>query len=141
MVEVTAVKTPHASKTPIHPHGLSKPFGVWTTAFTTEAKKLLFISGLTARDAEGKVVGIRDMSAQTRQVCENLKRTCETAGASLSDVVWVQVFTTDVTKFAEIHAVRREYFPNDPPASAMLQISRLVDADCLIEINAIAAVG
>lgn len=127
-------------KTAIHPEGLSKPFGVWTTAFTAEASRLLFISGLTARGADGQVVGEGDMAAQTRQVCENLKRTVETAGATLKDIVWVQVFTTDVTEFAEIHAVRREYFPEEPPASTMVEISRLVDPKCIIEINAIAIV-
>lgn len=140
MTASAEVASPPA-RTAIHPEGLSKPFGVWTTAFATNASRLLFVSGLTARGTDGKVVGIGDMAAQTRQVCENLKRTVETAGASLGDIVWVQVFTTDIMKFDEIHAVRREYFPEEPPASTMVEISRLVDADCLIEINAIATVA
>lgn len=125
-------------KLPIHPEGLSRPFGVWTTAFAIEPERLLFISGLTARDAGGRIVGAGDMAAQTRQICENLKATLAAAGGTLSDIVWVQVFTSDIGKFDEIHAVRRGYFPQDPPASTMLEVSRFVDPACLIEINAIA---
>jgi 2-iminobutanoate/2-iminopropanoate deaminase len=126
-------------KKAIHPEGMSKPFGVWTTAFAVDASRLLFISGLTARGPDGKVVGVGSMAEQTRQVCENLRKSVAAAGVSLSDIVWVQVFTTDVSKFAEIHAVRRQYFPSEPPASTMVEVPRLVDKDCLIEINAIAA--
>lgn len=125
---------------PIHPAGLSIPFGVWTTAVSVEApKRLVFISGLTARDEAGAVVGEGDMAAQTRQVCLNLQRTMEAAGGSLADIVSVTVYATDVTRFAEIHRERRAFFPAIPPASAMVEISRLVDERCLIEISAIAA--
>ena len=50
----------------------------------------------------------------------------------------VTVFVCDIGKFSEIHAVRREYFPSDPPASTMVEVSGLVDKEALIEINAIA---
>ncbi len=125
---------------PVHPEGMSKPFGVWTTAIAVGGmKKLIFISGLTARDGEGRVVGVGDMAAQTRQVCENLKQAVTAGGGSLGDIVSVTVYTTDVTRFAEIHRERRAYFPDMPPSSAMVEVSRLVDDRCLIEISAIAA--
>lgn len=123
------------------PKALPKAFGVWSPAILCEGgQKMLFISGLTSRDPAGNVVGEGDYAAQTRQICENLKATMEEAGGTLADIVAVTVYACDVDKdkFDAIHGVRREYFPKDPPTSTMVQITRLVDKRCLIEINAIA---
>lgn len=121
--------------------GISKPSGVWSTAVAVEAKKLLFIAGLLARDASGALVGVGDIGAQTRQVCENLKASVEAAGGTLADLVRVDVYITDMNHFDAIHAVRREYFPVDPPASTMVEVKRFTHLDAMIEINAIAALA
>lgn len=127
------------TRTVISPKALPTPFGVWSPAILSEGgRRTLFISGLTARDPAGAVVGEGDYRAQTRQVCENLKAAVEAVDGSLKDIVSVTVYACDVEQFAAIHEVRREYFPSQPPASTMVQISRLVDKRCLIEINAIA---
>jgi 2-iminobutanoate/2-iminopropanoate deaminase len=129
-----------ATITPIHPDGLSTPFGVWTTAVAvSESTKTVYISGLTSRDAEGRVVGENDMAAQTRQVCMNLDKAIRAAGGRLADIVSVTVFVTDVSEFDAIHRERRAWFKDMPPASAMVEVSRLVDAKCMIEISAVAA--
>jgi 2-iminobutanoate/2-iminopropanoate deaminase len=121
---------------------LFKPFGVWSPAILcSDVRRTLYISGLTSRDSSGAVVGEGDYAAQTRQICENLKATVETAGGSLSDIVSVTVFVIDIEQFDAIHRVRKEYFPKNPPASTMVQVTRLVEKKCLIEINAIAAIG
>lgn len=125
----------------VSPEGLSTPFGVWSHAISVVPARLLFVSGLTARDENGDVVGVGDVAAQTRRILENLKRTVEAAGGTMGDVASVTVFVRDVDDFAGIHAVRREFFPEDPPASTMVEVSSLVDERCLIEINAIAALG
>ncbi|WP_271271114.1 RidA family protein [Aliamphritea hakodatensis] len=127
--------------THINPEEMSAPFGVWTTAVMSEPGKHLYISGVTARNKQGEVVGKGDMPAQTRQICENLKTAVEAAGGSLKDIVNVTVYATDVTQFKTTHAVRKEYFPENPPASAMVEVTRLVDPECLIEISAVAAIG
>ena len=57
----------------------------------------------------------------------------------MKDIVSVTVFVLNVDHFSEIHEVRRQYFPSEPPASTMVEVSRLVDERMLIEINAIAA--
>jgi reactive intermediate/imine deaminase len=119
--------------------GISKPGGVWSTAVVVESGKLLFISGLLARDQDGTLVGVGDIRAQTRQVCENLKRSVEAAGGTLDDLVRVDVYITNMEHFDDIHAVRRQYFPKEPPASTMVEIKRFTHKDALIEINAIAA--
>jgi enamine deaminase RidA (YjgF/YER057c/UK114 family) len=93
---------------------------------------------MTARDGSGDIIGVGDYRAQTRQVCENLKSAVEAAGGTLADIAQVNVFVLDIDQFDTIHAVRREYFPSEPPASTMVQVQRLVDKRMLIEINAIA---
>ena len=121
--------------------GLSKPGGVWSTAVVVEPGRMLYIAGLLARNEKGELVGRGDIRAQTRQVCENLRKAVEAAGGTLADLVRVDVYITDMGHFDDIHAVRREFFPVDPPASTMVQITRFTDPNALIEINAIAAVA
>jgi enamine deaminase RidA (YjgF/YER057c/UK114 family) len=122
----------------IQPKDVAKPKGVWTPVVVTKPGRMVFVSGFTSRDENGNVVGVGDIRAQTRQVCENLKKAMKAAGGELSDIVAVTVFVRDITQFDDIHAVRREYFPDKPPTSTMVEISRLVDERSLIEINAIA---
>lgn len=118
---------------------LAKPNGHFSQATTIEAKgKLVFISGMTARAADGSITGIGDVEAQTRQVCENLKAACEAAGGSLDDVVRVDVYVRNIEHFATIHKVRAEYFKAPVPASTMVEVSKMVSAEYLIEISAIA---
>ncbi len=78
----------------------------------------VYVSGQVAIDSEGNVVGKGDMRAQTRRALENVKTVLEAAGASLSDVVKVTVFLTDISRLMETHEVRAEFFPDPPPASS-----------------------
>jgi 2-iminobutanoate/2-iminopropanoate deaminase len=117
---------------------LSKPVGVFSHAVKVEGKQFLFISGLTARDINGNVVGKGDMRGQTKQILENMKIILEEAEASFDHIVKVTVFVTDLKKFKEIHDVRAQYFKGDLPASTLVQVRRLVNEDCMIEIDAVA---
>lgn len=124
----------------VQPKGIAKPAGVWSPAvIVTQPGKLVFLSGFTARDETGNVVCPGDIAGQTRQVCENLKATIEATGGTLADLVSVTVFVKDIKQFDAIHAVRRQYFPKEPPSSTMVQVTGLVDDRMLIEINAVAA--
>jgi 2-iminobutanoate/2-iminopropanoate deaminase len=120
---------------------LSKPVGVFSHAVKAEGKQFLFISGLTARDINGNVVGKGDMRVQTKQILENMKIILEEAEASFDHIVKVTVFVTDLKKFKEIHDVRAQYFKGDLRASTLVQVSRLVNEDCMIEIDAVAVLG
>jgi len=117
---------------------LSRPLGIYSQAVKAEGNRLLFISGMTARDKGGNIVGKGDMKAQTRQVLENIKAVLEKAGASFDQIVKVTVFITDMSRFKEIHEIRAQYFKKDYPASSMVQVSGLVSPDMMIEIEAIA---
>jgi reactive intermediate/imine deaminase len=120
---------------------LSKPVGVFSHAVKAEGKGFLFISGLTARDINGNIVGKGDMKMQTGQVLENMRIILEEGGASFAHIVKVTVYVTDLKYFKEVHEVRAQYFKKDLPASTLVQVSRLVNEDCMIEIDAIAVLG
>ncbi len=118
---------------------LRKPNGHFSQATAIAATgKLVFISGMTARKADGTIAGLGDVSEQTRQVCENVKAAVEEAGGTLDDIVRVDVFVRNMEHFEAIHKVRREYFTGIAPASTMVEVCKFTSPDYLIEINAIA---
>lgn len=121
---------------------LHKPIGNFSQATIVEARgRLVFISGMTARRPDGTIAGIGDISEQTRQVCENIKAAVEAAGGTLDDVCRVDVYVRNMEHFEAIHKVRREYFKPPLPASTMVEVTKMVSPDYLIEINAIAVLS
>jgi len=125
-------------KTVVTPPDDAKPGGHWSPAISMPAGRMVFVSGMTARAPDGSVVGEGDIAAQTRRVCERVQAAVEAAGGTLDDIAQVIVYVMDVGDFDTIHAIRREFFESEPPASTMVQVARLVDPRCLIEISAIA---
>ncbi len=118
--------------------GMAKPQGVWSVAVVATPGKFVFVSGLLAKDETGQIVGVGDITAQTEKVMQNLVQALDSAGANIDDVVRVDVYCRDISKFSEIHAVRARYFKKDPPASTMVEVSRLTSDVALIEVTAIA---
>lgn len=120
---------------------LAKPNGHFSQAITIEARgRLAFISGMTARAVDGSIVGIGNVEAQTRQVCQNLKAAVEEAGGTLEDICRVDVHVRNIEHFSVIHKVRQEFFKAPLPASTMVEVSKMVSPDYLIEISAIAVI-
>ena len=97
----------------ITPEGLSKPLGIYSEAVKVNGNNLLFISGITARDKNGSIVGQGDMKRQTEQVLENMKVILDSVGATFDNIVKVTVFVTGLSHFKEIHEVRARYFKKD----------------------------
>jgi reactive intermediate/imine deaminase len=119
-----------------------EPMGHFSQAIAIESKgRLVFISGMTARRPDGTIAGIGDVEAQTRQVCENLKSAVEAAGGTMEDICRVDVYVRNIEHFDKIHKVRREYFKAPAPASTMVEVTKMVSPEYLIEINAIAVIG
>ena len=120
-----------------NPDGMTQP-----TAYNHLVKvgPLMFIAGQVSLDADGNVVGEGDMRAQVRQVLENLKTVLASEDADFSNVVKINIFTTDIGAFREAADVRRSYFEGNPPASTLVQIERLARPVFLVEIEAIAVV-
>jgi len=106
-----------------------------------QPKSLVFVSGQLARDSEGRMVGRGSMLEQTRQCLRNIQTCLEAAGASLDDVVWTTVFTTDMREFRDIVAAREEFFRERLPTSTMVEVNHLSEPGLLVEIQAIAAIG
>jgi len=118
---------------------LRQPSGVFSHATMVEATgRFVFISGMTARRVDGSIAGVGDVTAQTRQVCENLKSAVEAAGGTLDDICRVDVYVRNMEHFDAIHKVRAEYFKPPLPASTMIEVSNMTSPEYLIEISAIA---
>jgi len=127
------------SKQAVVSAALAEPNGHFAQATTVAARgRLVFISGMTARNRAGGVTGVGDVTAQTHQVCQNLQAAVEAAGGTLEDIARVDVYVRNMEDFDAIHAVRRQYFTGVAPASTMVEVSKFVNKDYLIEINAIA---
>jgi enamine deaminase RidA (YjgF/YER057c/UK114 family) len=114
------------------------PVEGFSQAVVTDAPgRLVFVSGLTARTADGDVAGT-DAGIQARHILESLGRILGEAGAGLDDVVRIVTYLVDMNDHRAVHAVRREYFGDDPPASTSVQVTRLFDERQLLEIEATA---
>lgn len=125
----------------IDPEALSPPAG-YSHVVEAPAGRLVYISGQVPIDRNGALVGAGDIGAQTRQVFENLSAALVAAGASWSDVVKLGYFLVDVGDLATVRAIRDEYVDTElPPASTLVEVSRLFREDVLIEVEAIAVKG
>ena len=100
----------------------------------------IMVSGTTALNAEGVLVGEGDPAAQTRQCLEILKGVLGHLGARLEHVVRTRMFVTNMDDWTEIGRVHGEYFATIRPTTTMVQVSRLIDPRMLIEIEADAIV-
>lgn len=113
---------------------------VFSIATASHRRKMIFIAGQLATGANGEIVGVGDMRAQLRQVCENIKVALAAMGATMDDLVQTSTFITSWDKFREAFDVRDEYLGKPLPTSTTVQISALAHPDYMVEISAIAMV-
>ncbi len=116
--------------------GLMEPISHFSDAVI--AGHTLYVSGLVATNEAGEVVGAGDVVEQTRQIFRNLKSILDAAGAKPADVAKVTIFMRDVAQRPLINPIRQEFFGLHRPASTLVEISRLVRDDLLLEIEAVA---
>jgi len=117
---------------------LSKPLGPYSHGVKVKLNgtTLLFISGVVAFDAEGRVIGKGDVRAQTKQVLENLKTILDAEGATFKDIVRITNYYMNYDDYPLIAEVRSQYFKDWLPASTGVEVKRLIHKDLLIEIEA-----
>lgn len=101
----------------------------------------LYTAGITAREDNGALVGKGDMRAQLQQCFKVLGEVLEAAGASWSDVVKYTIFTTDIDSYVkDTLDIRKKHFV-DRPAATLVEVSKLINPDMLVEIEAVVRLG
>jgi enamine deaminase RidA (YjgF/YER057c/UK114 family) len=103
--------------------------------------EMVFVSGVTARSEDGSIESVGDVVGQTRRILRNLEAVLEKAGGGLNDLVHTVTYLTDMGFLESVQGAKAEILGDLPCASTTVEVSRLVDPDQLLEIEAIAVIS
>ena len=101
----------------------------------------VYVSGTTGTDKEGNIVGVADPYAQAIQVIKNIQTALQAVGASLKDVVRTRMYVTDINNWKNVGQAHAEFFKEIRPASTLVEVSRLINPEILVEMEVDAIVN
>jgi len=115
------------------------PEGTWSNCLVVD--KHVYIAGMTSRSNEFTTIVGDNAYEQSKVIFDKIKALIEAAGGTMTDIVKVNIFLADINDRQQVWEARREYFDGDFPVSTLLEISRLVHPDMLVEIEAVGVLG
>ena len=102
---------------------------------------LIEVAGTTAVDENNTVVGLDNPGAQTRFILRKIEKALQSAGASMNDVVRTRIFVTDISRWEEVGRAHGDFFRTVKPAATMVEVSKLISPELLVEIEASAVIS
>jgi 2-iminobutanoate/2-iminopropanoate deaminase len=130
------------SHTEVRPDGVFKsPTAPFSLATRTQGRTTIHISGQVPQDDRGNNVAIGDVSGQTEQIIQNIRKIVESEGGSLSDVCRLTIFLLARSDLAAVMQVRLRHFKAPFPAATAVVVTGLANADWLVEIEAVAVLN
>ena len=95
----------------------------------------IFVSGTVASDENGNIVGEGNFYEQTKFIFQKIEKVLKEAGATMKDVVRTRMFVVDISNWEEVGKAHAEFFKDVKPAATMVEVSKLINDKCLIEIE------
>lgn len=130
------------NKIALTPETVSAPVGPYSHSYAIDSgtTRMIYVAGQCGTLADGSIAGDNDMFAQTHQMLLNIESILRANGASFADVIKTTTYLTDMERRSEVSLARKPFLPTPAPPSTLIEVSRLIDPDYLIEMEVVAAI-